>query len=108
MVIRKRFGQHFLHDPAVIRRIIDAVAPTSGERVVELGPGRGALTFGLLERAQRLAERDATDPELRRQHPFGREPLPGQDDAELDRVGKALDRLFERVAGSDRPEDQLV
>ena len=54
MVIRKRFGQHFLHDPAVIRRIIDAVAPARGERVVELGPGRGALTFGLLERAQRL------------------------------------------------------
>jgi 16S rRNA (adenine1518-N6/adenine1519-N6)-dimethyltransferase len=54
MVVRKRFGQHFLHDPAVIRRIIDAVAPKSGERVVELGPGRGALTFGLLERAHRL------------------------------------------------------
>ena len=54
MATRKRFGQHFLHDPAVIRRIIDAVAPRSGERVVELGPGRGALTFGLLERAQRL------------------------------------------------------
>jgi 16S rRNA (adenine1518-N6/adenine1519-N6)-dimethyltransferase len=54
MATRKRFGQHFLHDPAVIRRIIDAVAPTSGERVVELGPGRGALTFGLLERAHRL------------------------------------------------------
>jgi 16S rRNA (adenine1518-N6/adenine1519-N6)-dimethyltransferase len=51
MVIRKRFGQHFLHDPAVIRRIIDAVAPVPGERLVELGPGRGALTFGLLERA---------------------------------------------------------
>jgi 16S rRNA (adenine1518-N6/adenine1519-N6)-dimethyltransferase len=54
MVIRKRFGQHFLHDPAVIRRIIEAVAPESGERLVELGPGRGALTFGLLERAQRM------------------------------------------------------
>jgi 16S rRNA (adenine1518-N6/adenine1519-N6)-dimethyltransferase len=54
MVIRKRFGQHFLHDPAVIRRIIDAVAPTRASRVVELGPGRGALTFGLLERAGRL------------------------------------------------------
>lgn len=54
MVIRKRFGQHFLHDPAVIRRIIDAVAPKSGERMVELGPGRGALTFGLLERAHTL------------------------------------------------------
>jgi 16S rRNA (adenine1518-N6/adenine1519-N6)-dimethyltransferase len=54
MVIRKRFGQHFLHDPAVIRRIIDAVAPMPGERLVELGPGRGALTFGLLERALEL------------------------------------------------------
>jgi 16S rRNA (adenine1518-N6/adenine1519-N6)-dimethyltransferase len=54
MVIRKRFGQHFLHDPAVIRRIIDAVAPKRGERVVELGPGRGALTFGLLERAEHM------------------------------------------------------
>jgi 16S rRNA (adenine1518-N6/adenine1519-N6)-dimethyltransferase len=54
MVVRKRFGQHFLHDPAVIRRIVDAVAPTSGERVVELGPGRGALTWSLLERAKDL------------------------------------------------------
>jgi 16S rRNA (adenine1518-N6/adenine1519-N6)-dimethyltransferase len=54
MATRKRFGQHFLHDPAVIRRIIDAVAPKSGERLVELGPGRGALTFGLLERVQQL------------------------------------------------------
>jgi 16S rRNA (adenine1518-N6/adenine1519-N6)-dimethyltransferase len=54
MVIRKRFGQHFLHDPGVIRRIIDAVAPARGERLVELGPGRGALTFGLLERAKQM------------------------------------------------------
>jgi 16S rRNA (adenine1518-N6/adenine1519-N6)-dimethyltransferase len=54
MVVRKRFGQHFLHDPAVIRRILDAVAPAPGERLVELGPGRGALTFDLLERAGEL------------------------------------------------------
>ena len=54
MPVRKRFGQHFLHDPAVIRRIIDAVAPVAGERIVEVGPGRGALTWGLLERAKRL------------------------------------------------------
>jgi 16S rRNA (adenine1518-N6/adenine1519-N6)-dimethyltransferase len=52
MAVRKRFGQHFLHDPAVIRRIIDAVAPAGGERIVEVGPGRGALTWGLLERAK--------------------------------------------------------
>jgi 16S rRNA (adenine1518-N6/adenine1519-N6)-dimethyltransferase len=52
--VRRRFGQHFLHDPGVIRRIIDAVAPVTGERIVEVGPGRGALTWGLLERARRL------------------------------------------------------
>ncbi len=38
--------------PAVIRRIVDAVAPAAGERIVEIGPGRGALTWGLLERAK--------------------------------------------------------
>jgi 16S rRNA (adenine1518-N6/adenine1519-N6)-dimethyltransferase len=54
MVVRKRFGQHFLHDPGVIRRIIDAVAPARGERIVEVGPGRGALTWSLLERAKDL------------------------------------------------------
>jgi 16S rRNA (adenine1518-N6/adenine1519-N6)-dimethyltransferase len=54
MPVRKRFGQHFLHDPGVIRRIIDAIAPLPGERVVEIGPGRGALTWELLQRAQRL------------------------------------------------------
>jgi 16S rRNA (adenine1518-N6/adenine1519-N6)-dimethyltransferase len=54
MPIRKRFGQHFLHDRGVIRRIIDVVAPKPGERIVEVGPGRGALTWGLLERAKRL------------------------------------------------------
>jgi 16S rRNA (adenine1518-N6/adenine1519-N6)-dimethyltransferase len=54
MVVRKRFGQHFLHDRAVIRRIIDAVAPVDGERVVEIGPGRGAITWSLLERTGKL------------------------------------------------------
>jgi 16S rRNA (adenine1518-N6/adenine1519-N6)-dimethyltransferase len=54
MQVRKRFGQHFLHDPGVIRRIVDAVAPVAGERVVEVGPGRGALTWGLLARAGRM------------------------------------------------------
>jgi 16S rRNA (adenine1518-N6/adenine1519-N6)-dimethyltransferase len=54
MPVRKRFGQHFLHDPGVIRRIIDAVAPSPGERIVEIGPGRGALTWELLRRAHEL------------------------------------------------------
>ena len=46
---RKRFGQHFLHDPAVIDRTAAAIAPTSGDALVEIGPGRGALTRRLLE-----------------------------------------------------------
>ena len=46
---RKRFGQHFLHDRAVARRIVDAIAPRPGDLIVEIGPGRGALTFPLLE-----------------------------------------------------------
>ncbi len=51
---RKRFGQHFLHDPGVIRRIVEAIDPQPGERLVEIGPGLGALTAPLLERTGRL------------------------------------------------------
>ena len=51
---RKRFGQHFLHDPAVIGRIVDAIRPLPGERLVEIGPGEGALTLPLLARGARL------------------------------------------------------
>jgi 16S rRNA (adenine1518-N6/adenine1519-N6)-dimethyltransferase len=54
MRARKRFGQHFLHDRAIIRRIIEAIAPSRGEHLVEIGPGRGALTGALLEAAGRL------------------------------------------------------
>ena len=46
---RKRFGQHFLHDPAVLERIAAAIAPASGDALVEIGPGRGALTRHLLQ-----------------------------------------------------------
>ncbi|MBK1632512.1 16S rRNA (adenine(1518)-N(6)/adenine(1519)-N(6))-dimethyltransferase [Thiohalocapsa halophila] len=51
---RRRFGQNFLHDPGTIRRILAAVAPVPGEHLVEIGPGRGALTAGLLEAAGTL------------------------------------------------------
>ena len=48
---RKRFGQNFLRDPGVISRIMRAIAPGPGERLVEIGPGQGALTEPLLEAA---------------------------------------------------------
>ena len=51
---RKRFGQHFLHDPGVLARIVAAIDPKPGERIIEIGPGRGALTLPLLGRCKRL------------------------------------------------------
>jgi len=51
---RKRFGQHFLHDPVVLKRIVEAIAPAPGDAIVEIGPGAGALTRPLLERVDRL------------------------------------------------------
>ena len=51
---RKRFGQHFLHDRGVILRIVQAIDPRPGQRLVEIGPGLGALTVPVLERCGRL------------------------------------------------------
>ena len=45
---RKRFGQNFLHDLGVIRRIVACIAPKEGQRLVEIGPGKGALTEGII------------------------------------------------------------
>jgi len=52
--VRKRFGQHFLHDPKVIERIVAVLDPQPGEALIEIGPGRGALTAPLLQRAGEL------------------------------------------------------
>ena len=41
---RKRFGQNFLHDENVIRRIVDAISAVEGDHLLEIGPGLGALT----------------------------------------------------------------
>jgi 16S rRNA (adenine1518-N6/adenine1519-N6)-dimethyltransferase len=50
---RKRFGQHFL-EPAWITKVIGVVSPTPSDHIVEIGPGRGALTRPLAARAQSL------------------------------------------------------
>ena len=63
---KKRFGQHFLHDPRVIDRILRALAPQTGDRLVEIGPGRGALTAPLLRQVGHLIvveiDRDVIEP----------------------------------------------
>ncbi|HET7780011.1 MAG TPA: 16S rRNA (adenine(1518)-N(6)/adenine(1519)-N(6))-dimethyltransferase RsmA [Rudaea sp.] len=51
---RKRFGQHFLHDQGILRRIVEAIAPKPDDRLVEIGPGEGALTLPLLRAAGHL------------------------------------------------------
>jgi 16S rRNA (adenine1518-N6/adenine1519-N6)-dimethyltransferase len=50
----KRFGQHFLKDKRTSQRIVDALAPRDDETIVEIGPGTGALTSQLIERAGRV------------------------------------------------------
>jgi 16S rRNA (adenine1518-N6/adenine1519-N6)-dimethyltransferase len=51
---RRRFSQNFLHDKAVIGRIVDAIDPRAGQRMLEIGPGLGALTAQLVGAAGHL------------------------------------------------------
>lgn len=46
---KRRYGQHFLIDHGVVERLIEAIAPEGRQPMVEIGPGRGALTRPLLE-----------------------------------------------------------
>lgn len=52
---RKRFSQNFLHDPAVIERIVAAIDPRPGQHLVEIGPGTGALTGALIAHAGHIS-----------------------------------------------------
>ncbi|MDN6156137.1 MAG: 16S rRNA (adenine(1518)-N(6)/adenine(1519)-N(6))-dimethyltransferase, partial [Corynebacterium casei] len=47
----KKWGQNFLHDPNTIRRIVAAAELSADDHVVEVGPGLGSLTLGLLDEA---------------------------------------------------------
>jgi len=47
---KKHLGQHFLHERGIISKIVQAVDPQPGDRLVEIGPGQGAITFPLLDR----------------------------------------------------------
>ena len=49
---RKRFGQHFLHDRGVLERIVRELDPQPDQALVEIGPGRGALTERLVDRSR--------------------------------------------------------
>lgn len=91
---RKRFSQNFLVDRHYITRIVDAIDPRPGDRVIEIGPGRGALTRPLLERIDRVTlleiDRDLAA------------ALQGELGSRVDViVGDALDFDFASLGGAD-------
>ena len=98
---RKRFGQHFLHDRNVIERILRAIDAHPGERLLEIGPGRGALTWPLLERCGRLTvvELDRDLAPLLREQAGGRGELEviNADILAFDLAGIADERKFRLV-----------
>ena len=51
---RKRFGQNFLHDQNIIAQIVAAIAPQTSDRLIEIGPGQGALTTPLIQHTGKL------------------------------------------------------
>jgi 16S rRNA (adenine1518-N6/adenine1519-N6)-dimethyltransferase len=92
---RKRFSQNFLHDAHYIGRIVDAVDPRPGDRVIEIGPGLAALTAPLIARAGQVTaveiDRDLTA--------RLRERFPPSQLALIEADALALD--WRRVADSD-------
>ena len=70
-IARKRFGQHFLSDNAIIDAIVREIAPAPGQTMVEIGPGLAALTQPLVERLGQLTvvELDRDLARRLREHP---------------------------------------
>ncbi len=101
---RKRFGQNFLHDPIVIARILRAIGPRPGEHLVEIGPGRGAITTQLLEACGELdaveLDRDLIEPLARLCADLGRLRIHGLDALALDFCSLALDGRPLRLVGN--------
>lgn len=97
---RKRFGQHFLQNRAILSRIAEALGPRPGELVLEIGPGQGALTRALVERGARVVaiekDRDLV--------PLVRELLPEVTVVE----GDALELDWRHAAGVGPDDDLLV
>ncbi len=100
---RKRFGQHFLHDKNILRRIVESVAPRPGDRIVEIGPGEGVLTLPLLQAAGRLTaielDRDLIEPLRARAVPVGELIIVNQDVLDVDFTALAAGKPI-RIVGN--------
>lgn len=91
---RKRFGQNFLHDEYIIDKIISAIAPKDDQKIVEIGPGLGALTEPMCEAVKQLTviELDRDLAKRLRQHPFMQSKL---DVIEQDALSFDFSQLFD-------------
>jgi 16S rRNA (adenine1518-N6/adenine1519-N6)-dimethyltransferase len=94
---KKNLGQHFLHDGNIVARIVHAVDPKPGERLVEIGPGQGAITFPLLRRHGELTviefDRDLITPLAEAAHGLGDLTIVHKDVLQVD---------FAKLAGEGR------
>ena len=100
---RKRFGQNFLSDPNIIRKIIEAIRPKEGERIVEIGPGLGAMTEPLMEAMGHLhvveIDRDLIA-RLKEKHPPERLTIHEGDALKFDFASIVPDGVPLRVVGN--------
>ncbi len=101
---KKRFGQHFLHDRGVIDRMLRSLALKNSDRVVEIGPGPGALTFPLLDLLPRLdiveIDRDVIAWWQQQAQAQGKLHIHAQDALQLDVVNLRGDGEALRVVGN--------
>jgi 16S rRNA (adenine1518-N6/adenine1519-N6)-dimethyltransferase len=76
--VPRRLGQHFLSDPAILDRIVDAITPDAGDLVLEIGPGTGSLTRRLAPRVGHVVaiERDRRLAAALQAPPTGSSPVP--------------------------------
>jgi 16S rRNA (adenine1518-N6/adenine1519-N6)-dimethyltransferase len=100
---KKHLGQNFLHDRGVIDRIVLAIDPAPGDRLVEIGPGQGALTLPLLDRHGALTaiefDRDLLAPLAAAAAPHGELTLVNSDVLAVDFSALAGDGQL-RLAGN--------
>ena len=51
---RKRFGQNFLVDQQIINQIVSTISPKKNDHIIEIGPGKGSLTFPLIDHLENI------------------------------------------------------
>jgi 16S rRNA (adenine1518-N6/adenine1519-N6)-dimethyltransferase len=99
---KPKLGQHFLTDSSAAVRILDALGDISQSTVLEIGPGRGALTAMLVRRARRLIAIE-TDRVLAAQLRMNFSLTPNIEIIEGDILSVDIDSIFGPKPGSSRP-----